>query len=35
MRMGVEIYQNLKSVVKEKYGIDGISYNNIQDNREG
>ena len=35
MRMGAEIYQNLKSVVKEKYGIDGILYNNIQDNREG
>ncbi|KAM7437407.1 Enolase [Porites harrisoni] len=35
MRMGVEIYQKLKSVVKTKYGIDGIFYNNIQDNREG
>ncbi|CAH3038772.1 unnamed protein product [Porites lobata] len=26
MRMGAEIYQNLKSVVKKKYGIDGIFY---------
>ena len=33
--MGAEIYQNLKSVVKKKYGIDGILYNNIQDNGEG
>ena len=24
--MGAEIYQNLKSVVKKKYGIDGIFY---------
>lgn len=23
MRMGAEIYQNLKSVVKKRYGIDG------------
>ena len=23
MRMGAEIYQNLKKVVKKKYGIDG------------
>ena len=27
MRMGAEIYQNLKSVVKKKYGIDGIFLN--------
>ena len=24
MRMGAEIYQNLKSVVKKRYGIDGV-----------
>lgn len=24
--MGAEIYQNLKSIVKKKYGIDGIFY---------
>ena len=35
MRMGAETYQNLKSVVKNTYGIDGILYNNIQDNRKG
>ncbi|CAH3042913.1 unnamed protein product [Porites evermanni] len=42
MRMGAEIYQNLKSVVKKKYGIDATNVGdeggfapNIQDNREG
>ncbi|XP_031561628.1 alpha-enolase-like isoform X1 [Actinia tenebrosa] len=42
MRMGSEIYQNLKKVVKEKYGIDATNVGdeggfapNIQDNREG
>lgn len=42
MRMGAEIYQNLKSVVKKRYGIDAVNVGdeggfapNIQDNREG
>lgn len=42
MRMGSEIYQNLKKVVKEKYGIDATNVGdeggfapNIQENREG
>ncbi|EDO40843.1 predicted protein [Nematostella vectensis] len=42
MRMGAEIYQNLKKVVKEKYGIDATNVGdeggfapNIQDNKEG
>ncbi|KAJ7393264.1 phosphopyruvate hydratase [Desmophyllum pertusum] len=42
MRMGAEIYQTLKKVVKEKYGIDAVNVGdeggfapNIQDNREG
>ncbi|PFX23872.1 enolase-like [Stylophora pistillata] len=42
MRMGAEIYQNLKSVVKKRYGIEAVNVGdegglapNIQDNREG
>lgn len=42
MRMGAEVYQNLKSIVKKKYGQDAANVGdeggfapNIQDNREG
>ncbi|XP_068753818.1 alpha-enolase-like isoform X1 [Montipora capricornis] len=42
MRMGAEVYQNLKKVVKSRYGIDATNVGdeggfapNIQDNREG
>eukprot|EP00184_Porphyridium_aerugineum_P004096 CAMPEP_0184693110 /NCGR_PEP_ID=MMETSP0313-20130426/1403_1 /TAXON_ID=2792 /ORGANISM="Porphyridium aerugineum, Strain SAG 1380-2" /LENGTH=438 /DNA_ID=CAMNT_0027151079 /DNA_START=109 /DNA_END=1425 /DNA_ORIENTATION=- len=42
MKMGAEIYQNLKSVIKAKYGIDATGVGdeggfapNIQDNEEG
>ncbi|XP_078373432.1 alpha-enolase-like isoform X4 [Oculina patagonica] len=42
MRMGAEIYQHLKNVVKKQYGIDAVNVGdeggfapNIQDNREG
>ena len=42
MRMGAEVYQNLKAVVKKQYGQDAVNVGdeggfapNIQDNREG
>jgi len=42
MRMGAEVYQNLKKVIKKKYGLDATAVGdeggfapNIQDNREG
>eukprot|EP00179_Madagascaria_erythrocladioides_P007357 CAMPEP_0198320728 /NCGR_PEP_ID=MMETSP1450-20131203/9600_1 /TAXON_ID=753684 ORGANISM="Madagascaria erythrocladiodes, Strain CCMP3234" /NCGR_SAMPLE_ID=MMETSP1450 /ASSEMBLY_ACC=CAM_ASM_001115 /LENGTH=440 /DNA_ID=CAMNT_0044024219 /DNA_START=57 /DNA_END=1379 /DNA_ORIENTATION=+ len=42
MRMGAEVYQNLKKVIKSKYGLDATSVGdeggfapNIQDNTEG
>ena len=42
MRIGTEVYQNLKSVIKSKYGVDAVNVGdeggfapNIQDNKEG
>jgi len=42
MRMGVEVYHNLKNIIKEKYGQDAINVGdeggfapNIQENKEG
>jgi len=42
MRIGAEVYQNLKSVIKSKYGVDAVNVGdeggfapNIQDNKEG
>lgn len=29
MQMGAEVYQNLKKVVKSRYGIDGKEFCNI------
>lgn len=42
MKMGAEVYQNLKQVIKQKYGLDATAVGdeggfapNIQDNKEG
>lgn len=42
MRIGAEVYQNLKAVIKSKYGVDAVNVGdeggfapNIQDNKEG
>ena len=42
MRIGAEVYQHLKSVIKAKYGVDAVNVGdeggfapNIQDNKEG
>lgn len=32
--MGAEVYQNLKKVVKSRYGIDGKDFCNILRNRQ-
>lgn len=42
MQMGTEVYHNLKSVIKKKFGLDATAVGdeggfapNIQDNKEG